>query len=214
MATAATRRKARNWFKGEGAGSSNVPAQRNTANMPGAYLNPLSHFFMDMDRMFGSFGFPSLGISGIVGMPTMFRPNVDIASNDNSYVITVEVPGMDEQDIRLNVSEDGMLTITGEKRLDNIEDRKDVVATECSYGVFQRTLSLPEDVDSKNIEAQFRNGVLTITCPRKPEQQKLQKREIPIGGRRGQGGGGREAHERMQSANERGGRERGSKRAA
>ena len=54
-------------------------------------------------------------------MPSMFQPHVDIASSDEEYTITVEVPGLDERDVRLEVSADGMLTISGEKRRESEE---------------------------------------------------------------------------------------------
>jgi HSP20 family protein len=177
----------KNWFTEEGNKQSGE--QRGNENMPApvSYFRPLSNFFRDIDKMFDqtfrTFGVPAFQGANFMNMQ-MFRPNLEIASNDNEYVITAEVPGMEERDIRLDVSPDGMLTISGEKRHENTESRKSGVFSECSYGAFERSLSLPDDVDPEGIEARFRNGVLTIMCPRVPSQQR-QSRPIPIGGRKG-----------------------------
>lgn len=191
MRTASVKRKERDWFKDENNRNS-VAAQRNTSNMmmspaSASYFGPLSNLFSDIERMFEntfrSFGLPAL--SSVWDLPAMFRPNVDITSSEDSYTITVEVPSMEEKDIRLDISTDGLLTISGEKRQEETEARKDTVCTECSYGSFQRSISLPEDADQENIEASFRNGLLTITCLRR-ESLRQQKRQIPISGvRRG-----------------------------
>jgi len=182
-------RKTENWFQNEDSGR-RVPVERrptgsNLPSLPASYFGPISNFFWDMDRMFDrafrSFGVPTT----LAGMPSwgvsMFQPSVDITSNENEYTITAEVPGLEEKDIKLDVSADGILTISGEKRQENVENRKDIHCTECSYGAFTRTLSLPDDADSDNIKARFRNGILTITCPR-TESVRQSRRQIPISG--------------------------------
>jgi HSP20 family protein len=177
-----------NWTKNDdqSAMRGNVPAQAQTApNLPvspTSYFGPLSSFYQDMDRVFDqafrNFGLPIMfGSNGMQEM--MFMPKVDISSTDNAYTIEVEVPGMDEEDIRLEVTRDGELCICGEKRLENDKQEKDFHRVERSYGSFSRTLSLPEDVDQENIEASFNNGVLTITAPRL-EGQAAQPRRIEV----------------------------------
>lgn len=186
------------WFKNEDSGTG-LQAGRNARNLsafPTSYFGPLSSFFSDMDRVFDhtfrTFGIPTL--KGLQGLG-MFNPNVDIIASDDEYTINCEVPGLEEKDLKLDVSADGMLTISGEKRQESSDNRKDVYCTECSYGSFERTLSLPDDADHDNIEARFKNGVLTITCPR-TESERQSRRHIPIGS-------GREGV-RASNANERG----------
>src|SRR5262249_44792242 len=104
-----------------------------------------------------------------------------------------------------DVSPDGMLTISGEKRQENTDNRKNAYCTECSYGAFERTLSLPDDVDRDNIDANFKNGVLTVTCPRL-ESSQSSHRQIPIGGK-GEG-------MRASNVNERNTTNQGPKKAA
>lgn len=135
-----------------------------------SYFRPLSNFYQDMDRLMEqtlrSFGLPSMftGMAGLQDM--MFRPSVDITSTETEYSIAVEVPGMEEKDIRIDLSTDGQLTVCGEKKADSDSHEKDFHRMERSFGSFRRTLSLPDDVDQENVEASFRNGVLTITAPR------------------------------------------------
>ena len=99
------------------------------------------------------------------------RPNVDISAGKNEYLITTEVPGIDEKDVKLELS-NNTLTIKGEKRQEHEEKDRDHYRIERSYGSFQRVLSLPEDADQSGITAKFKNGVLTVGLPRRPEKKK------------------------------------------
>lgn len=175
----------RDWFKNTENNGFNqaLSTQRRAAGQyPTLYFAPLSGLMEDMERMvdqtFQSLRPPIFPNLANIAYPT-FSPSLDITATDEAYKISVEIPGVEEKDIKLNVSPEGQLTISGEKRQENISGDKDAQCTECSYGSFMRSLTLPEDVDQDNIEASFRNGVLTITCQRQ-EMQKQQKREIPI----------------------------------
>jgi HSP20 family protein len=198
-------RQERNWFGNQSRENNGRQLMQN--RMPGMLpFGPISSFFLDMDRLFDNtlrnFGVPSLAN---MNMQMMFNPKVDITSNENEYTITCEVPGLEEKDIKLDVSNNGLLTISGEKRQENSDTRQDVHCTECSYGAFERSLSLPEDVDVENIEANFRNGVLTITCPRN-ESAKQSRRQIRIESDRGEGRGREEPRGREEGSR---GREEG-----
>jgi HSP20 family protein len=80
--------------------------------------------------------------------------------------VTLEIPGVDEKDVRLEIVND-TLTIQGEKKQANEEKGKNYYRMERSYGSFQRMLSLPEDADQNDVTATFKKGVLTVTMPRK-----------------------------------------------
>ena len=97
---------------------------------------------------------------------SFLKPSVDIKENKKNYKISVEVPGVEESDIKLELV-DGSLVIRGEKRQENEDKDEHYHSVERSYGSFQRVLSLPEDVNEDDIDAKFKNGVLTITAPRK-----------------------------------------------
>jgi HSP20 family protein len=102
-------------------------------------------------------------------------PAVDIAEKDNAYEITADMPGMDEKNVEVQLS-NGNLTIKGEKKEEREEKKKDYYLQERRFGSFERTFGVPEGVDTDKIEANFKKGVLTITLPKKAEAQKPSKK--------------------------------------
>lgn len=89
----------------------------------------------------------------------------DVSETNNNYVVRAELPGMDEKDLEVTLS-GGVLTIKGEKRTQRDEKEEDYHLSECRYGSFQRSFQLPSAVDQDNVNAQFDNGVLTLTIPK------------------------------------------------
>jgi HSP20 family protein len=163
-----------NWFKKEqeDAGKS-IPVHHPAGNE--TFLgneHPLIAFHREFDRLFNSmlqgFGRSPLGFSH-TGWPALtheaLKPTLDIGSTEKAYTVSVEVPGVEENDVRLELA-DGTLVIHGEKKQAKETEEKDFYCIERSYGAFRRVLSLPEDVDQDHIQAAFNNGVLTITMPR------------------------------------------------
>jgi len=183
----ATKKKSWNWFRNEDE-DKRWPSRGAITPWHGS-VPSLSQMQRDIEQVFAdtfsNFRWPALvSMPGFFGTQAMFHPSLNITSSDSEYAITVETPGMEEKDIRLDVSRDGLLTISGEKRQESEDKSKDYECVECSYGAFQRSLSLPDDVDQEAIEARFKHGVLTITCPRaKMAQSKA--RQIPIGASKG-----------------------------
>lgn len=107
-------------------------------------------------------------------------PAVDIAEKDDSYEITAELPGIDQKDIEIKISNDSLI-IKGEKKEEKEEKRKGYHLSERSYGSFQRVFSLPSGVNEEKIEAKFNKGVLSVSLPKKPEAIKKDK-TVPIKG--------------------------------
>jgi HSP20 family protein len=105
-------------------------------------------------------------------------PAIDVIESDKAYEITAELPGLDAKNIEILLS-DGTLTIKGEKQEEKEEKTKDRYVSERRYGSFRRSLQVPSSVDTSKIEANFKNGVLTVTLPKSPEAQKAQK-SIPV----------------------------------
>jgi len=105
-------------------------------------------------------------------------PAVDVVEKEKAYEITAELPGMDESNIDVKFS-DGTLTIKGEKREEKEEKKKDFYLSERRYGSFQRSFSVPKSVDAGRIEANFKNGVLTVTLPKTPQARQNEKK-IPV----------------------------------
>jgi HSP20 family protein len=102
-----------------------------------------------------------------------FVPAVDVSENDSSYTVTVEVPGVQKNDVQVELQE-GMLVIHGEKRTEREEKKDRSRYVERSYGSFSRSFSLPPDADADRLEASYKDGVLSIRIPRteaaKPKQ--------------------------------------------
>ena len=92
-------------------------------------------------------------------------PRMDIRNTDQGLEITVELPGIDRKDVKLAV-EDGVLTISGEKKTETETREADYRLSERSYGSFSRSIALPSGVAADKIEASMRDGVLTLTAPR------------------------------------------------
>lgn len=138
-----------------------------------------SAFRGEMDRMFDRFNLAPFG-----GFPKLFEgngfaaPAVDVTENDQAYAITAELPGMDEKDIDVTVTEDS-LVLKGEKRQEREEKGKNTYVSERSYGAFQRVFALPVGVDRNKVAADFSKGVLTITLPKTQEAQ-TQKKKVEI----------------------------------
>ena len=101
-------------------------------------------------------------------------PAVDIAEKDDGYEITAELPGMDEKNIEVRVS-NGTLVVKGEKKEEKEEKKKDYYLSERHYGSFERRFPVPDAVDAEKIAASFKKGVLTVTLPKKAEAKKPAK---------------------------------------
>lgn len=111
-----------------------------------------------------------------------FTPRVDVCETETSYAFEVALPGLNEDDIKVDFQE-GRLTISGERKFEKEENRQRFHLLETQYGSFSRTFHLPENVHPGNIEAQFEQGMLKITVPK--DQKKIQKHQIKVNGHRG-----------------------------
>jgi HSP20 family protein len=146
---------------------------------------PLESLRREVDRLFDDFGrgfrrFP-FGRSVFETEPFWRRgitwaatPAVDVVERDKAYEITAELPGMDESNIDVKLS-NGTLTIKGEKKEEKEEKKKDYYLSERHYGSFQRSFRMPDGVDADKIEASFKKGLLTMILPKTPEVQKKEK---------------------------------------
>lgn len=106
---------------------------------------------------------------------TLF-PAVDILEKDGNLILKAELPGVHEKDIHLTL-EGGRLTLKGEKRSETEEKGNNFHRRESVHGSFSRSFSLPETVDPDEVKADYKNGVLTVTIPQKPE---VRPREIAV----------------------------------
>jgi HSP20 family protein len=97
-------------------------------------------------------------------------PRMDLAESENDVTVTMELPGVDPKAVQIDVVGD-VLTVRGEKKQEKEERRRNVHYTERQYGSFQRTVQLPHYVDADKVDASYREGLLTITMPKKPGAQ-------------------------------------------
>jgi HSP20 family protein len=91
-------------------------------------------------------------------------PHIEVQQRGSDLVVRADLPGLRPEDINVTV-EHGVLTISGERRQENREEREGFIRSEVSYGTFYRTIPLPEGADENRVSATFRNGVLEITVP-------------------------------------------------
>ncbi len=172
-----------NWFKHEEGASDNsrqVPVNRNQTDVVQAGpTGSLMRLHEDMDRWFDhafkSFGLPSLANRFDSLLPAFRQPKIDISGDDNCYQINLDVPGLSEDDLSLEVRND-VLVIKGQKEDSKEDKEKHYYRVERSYGAFQRTLSLPDDANGEEIRASLDKGVLRLEIPRLAEHKQDVKR--------------------------------------
>lgn len=105
-----------------------------------------------------------------------FEPKIQVTESKDAVNVIAEIPGIDEKDIDLKISADGMLSIGGEKKNKSEENSKDNCFSEISYGAFKRNIQLPWDLDYEATTAKYNNGVLTVSIPKSQnEKQKFKK---------------------------------------
>jgi HSP20 family protein len=111
---------------------------------------------------------------GLYGQPqgsaaaTAWAPALDIAERKDAYLVTVELPGVEADDLDITL-EDGLLTIQGERQFAHDSSEQQFHRVERRYGAFRRSITLPAQVQAEQIEASFDNGVLQILVPKMEE---------------------------------------------
>jgi HSP20 family protein len=139
--------------------------------------DPMLALQSDVNRIFENFwrGFdlPMLGDGD--DSENGMMPRVDVRETDKEVEVVAELPGMDEADLDVSVSE-GMLTIRGEKKEEREREDKGYVLRERSFGRIERLVPLPAGIDPDSAKATFKNGVLTVTIAKTPEAQSAVKR--------------------------------------
>jgi len=157
-----------------------LPVKTEKASAAPASWAPFENLRREVDRLFDDFDggfwrapFRMPQWTRSVTWPSL--PAVDFTDTEKAYEITAELPGIDEKNIEVKVT-NGVLTIKGEKQENKEEKQKDYYVRERNFGSFERAFQVPDDVDADKIEANFKKGVLTVTLPKKPEAQKTAKK--------------------------------------
>ncbi len=182
-----------NWFKHEDDSATQIPVARNEASAKdstgsNALTGPqnqavgsLMQLHSEMDHLFNrvwrSFAMPlssrlmdpsfSLGGGMFDASKLMdYRANLDISGNDQAYEVSIDLPGLSEDDLQIELNGNALI-VKGQKEEKNEHNDQQYYRIERSVGAFQRTLSLPEDADREAISANMKNGLLVIQIPRK-----------------------------------------------
>jgi len=129
-----------------------------------------------MNRMLDTFFRGGVVDDGSFG--GFWSPAVDIREREDVYLVEVELPGLTKDDVKITM-ENNILTIHGEKKQEKEEKRGNYHRAERVYGAFQRSFALPSSVKNDKIEAQYKNGILTITLP-KVEEAKPKAIEVKV----------------------------------
>ena len=108
-----------------------------------------------------------------------WAPLVDIVEDEQEYVISAEIPGVNKEDIKVGVQDD-VLTISGHRKYEKEEKDKKFHRIERAYGSFARSFTLPEDSDGEKVAAEFKDGMLKVHLP-KTEKVKPKQIEVKIG---------------------------------
>ena len=134
--------------------------------------NPFLAFHREMNRLFDD-AFRGFDLAPFGNRERqMGWPNIEVSETDKEVKVTAELPGLEEKDVQVELR-NGVLAISGEKKTET-ED-KERQYSERYYGRFERRIPV-DDVDEDNVNASFKNGVLTVTLPRSPAAQQNVKR--------------------------------------
>ena len=123
----------------------------------------------EFDRLFGNF-FPAFGLADENVQTATWAPRLDAIETDDAFVFEFELPGVKKEDIRIALH-DGVLTVSGERAVREVEENDNVVRVERFSGNFYRSFSIPTAIDEKKIDAKYAAGVLTLSLPKAEESK-------------------------------------------
>jgi len=177
----------------------NVQRQSITAPARASITTPFTmmrRMAEEMDRLFDQFGVPRTGPalmprigtwlddetwtgSGTTGARALWSPQVETFRRGDDIVVRADIPGVQKDDVHVEVEND-VLTISGERRDEQEEQRDGYYRSERSYGQFYRALPLPEGVDAEKCEASFKDGVLEVTLPAPKQEEGRKAKRIQV----------------------------------
>jgi len=138
----------------------------------------IRRFSDEMDRLFEDFG--SWGaLSGERESNWSWTPRVETFEREGEFVVRAELPGVTKDQVKVEITDDSLLTIQGERRNQHEERKEGYYRSECNYGHFYRTVRLPDHVNTEEAVAKFQNGVLEIEMAA-PQRSEMRGRRIEI----------------------------------
>jgi HSP20 family protein len=149
-----------------------LPFSTQPSDVTSASASPFASLQREIDRVFSEFGrgWPALG--------TDLTPRMDIIERNGTIEITAELPGLEEKDVEVTLSDD-ILTIRGERRQEKEQKDENRHVVERSYGAFSRSVQLPAGVKPEDIRASLSKGLLKVTLP-KPVQMEASAKKIEV----------------------------------
>lgn len=130
-------------------------------------VEQLSHLREEVNRLFQS------PFEGLTQAFNTWSPAVDLYEDKDNVVVKAELPGMKKEEIEVSLRE-GMLTISGERKIEREEGKGETYRSERFFGRFQRSVMLPSAVDEAKVNASYKDGILTITLPKSEEAKPKQ----------------------------------------
>ncbi|SRR5258706_3521717 len=128
-------------------------------------FHQLSNLRDQLDRFFES-PFPALS-EGMQPFMSGWSPALDLYDDKDNLVVKAEIPGIKKEEIEISLH-DGVLTLSGERREEKNHEGSDIHRSERFVGRFQRTLTLPAQVDVDKVKATYQDGILKVTLPKSP----------------------------------------------
>lgn len=139
----------------------------------------LSNIDKKLKKFFEDFDSPFMGEWGLKPFNSnIFTPRVDVTEDNDNLYVHADVPGVDKNDIKVNLVGD-VLTISGEKKIEQKDETKNYYRIERNFGAFSRSFTLPSEIITDKITADYKDGVLKITLP-KTEEAKIVEKQIEI----------------------------------
>ena len=132
-------------------------------------LEPFNSMFYDFGDTFRGFNQDSNPLLS-QDSECEWTPSLDMYESKENLIVNAEVPGIDPTKVNISI-DNGSLFLQGEKKVDNHGNNDDVKFNERLYGEFKRVISIPDSVDSKMVSAQYKDGLLTVTLPKREESQ-------------------------------------------
>jgi HSP20 family protein len=150
---------------------SNVPAKSED------FFDPFVSFRREVDRMFDDFfsGFGSRPMERWHGGPVGLSPVIDVDDGEKELVVTAELPGLNEKDFEVTLAGD-VLTIKGEKKVENESRNGEAHYVERRFGSFSRSVRLPFEASDSQVGATYEKGVLSVRVPKPADAQKSVRR--------------------------------------
>ena len=146
---------------------------------PQRELEPFRGLREEVDRLFEDFfrGWPRAW-TGEAALPARgeFVPKVDLKETDKEFVLSAELPGIEKEELEVNITEDSV-SIKGERKLEKEEKDEGYYFRESTYGSFQRVVPLPSEVVAEKAKAKLKDGVLMLTLPKSEESK---RKGVPI----------------------------------